>query len=155
MLTTFVRLQIFATSTMRSSLSGSYVRSSNAGYQGTRKRISFALVTRIGFAVGIPKCSTSPRSIGIFWRVLSLPLVAKESGHVTSNCAYIISLQIFTSVSRYITAIYSGDNDVRAFIDQSAALGTISASAFTGSMHHFNNKVRYSFIKYLHYTHAN
>jgi len=53
-------------------------------------------------------------------------------------------------------ATYNGDNDIRAFIDQSAALGTISASAFTGSMHHFNNRVRNSFIeKYLQYTHAN
>jgi len=52
-------------------------------------------------------------------------------------------------------ATNSGDNDVRAFVDQSAALGTISASAFTGSMHHFNNKVRNSFIKYLQYAHAN
>jgi hypothetical protein len=154
-LTSFVRLQIFATSTMRSSLSGSYVRSLNAGYQGTPKRISFALVTQIGFAVAILKCSTSPRSIGISWRVLSLPLVAKGSGHVTLNCAYMVLLRIFTSVSWYIMATYSGDNDVRAFIDQSAALGTISASAFTGSMHHFNNKVRNSFIEYLHYTHAN
>jgi hypothetical protein len=36
----------------------------------------------------------------------------------------------------------SGDNDVRAFIDQSAALVTISSSAFTGSVQNFNNKVR-------------
>ena len=153
-LTTFVRLQIFATSTMRSFLSDSYAPSLNAGCQGTPKRISFALVTQIGFAVAIPKFSTSPRSIGIFWRVLSLPLVANGSGHVTLNCAYIL-LPIFVGVSQYIMATYSGDNDVRAFIDQSAALGTISASAFTGAMHYFNNRVRNSFIKYLQYTHLN
>jgi hypothetical protein len=89
-LTTFVRLQIFATSTMRSSLNDFYVPSLNAGYQGTPKRISFALVTQIGFAVVMPKCSTSPRSIGISWRALSLPLVATGSGHVTLNCAYMV-----------------------------------------------------------------
>ena len=155
MLTSFVRLQIFATSTMRSSLSDFYAPSLNAGYQGTPKQISFALVTQIGFAVVMRKCSTSPRSIGISWRVLSLPLVAKGSGHVTLNCAYMVLLRIFTSVSRYMMVTYSGDNDIRTSIDQSAALGTISASAFTGSMHHFNNRVRNSFIKYLHYTHAN
>ena len=48
----------------------------NARCQGTPKRISFVLVTQIGFAVAIPKCSTSPRSTWIFWRVPSLPLVA-------------------------------------------------------------------------------
>ena len=99
-LTTFVHLQIFATSTTRSSLSASYVPSLNAGYQGIPKRISFALVTQIGFAVAMPKCSTSPRSIGISWRVPSLPLVAKGSGHVTLNCAYMVLLRIFTSGSR-------------------------------------------------------
>jgi hypothetical protein len=101
------------------------------------------------------ECSTSPRSIWIFWRVLSLPLVANGLGHVTLNCAYIYLLRIFASVSWYIMATYSSDNDVRAFIDQSATLVTISASAFTGSMHHFNNRVRNSFIKYLQYPHLN
>jgi len=101
-LTTFVRLQIFTTSTMRSSSSGSYVPSLNAGCQGTPKRISFALATQIGFAVAIRKCSTSPRSTGISWTVLSLLLVVNGSGHVTLNCAYTILLRIFTMV-------YNGD----------------------------------------------
>jgi len=145
----------FRYSTMRSSSSGSYVPSLNAGCQYTPKETSFALVILIGFAVAIPKCSTSRRFIGISWRVPSLPLVAKGSGYATSNCAYILLLGIFNSVSRYIMPTYSGDNDVRAFIDQSAALGTISASVFTGSMHHFNNRVRTAFVKYLQHTHAN
>jgi hypothetical protein len=96
--TTFILLQIFDTSTTRSSSSGSSARSWNAGYHGTLKRISFVLVTQIGFAVAIPKCSTSRRSTGISWRVLSPPLVAKGLGHVTWNCAYMGSLRILTSV---------------------------------------------------------
>jgi len=49
MLTTFICLRIFATSTLCSSLTGSYTPSLNAGYQGAPMRISFVLVTQIVF----------------------------------------------------------------------------------------------------------
>ena len=47
---------------------------------------------------------------------------------------------MFSSAYNYIL-ISSGDNDVRAFIDQSVALATISSSTFTGSLQNFNSKV--------------
>jgi len=108
--TPFVRLQIFATSTMRSSSSSSYAPSLNAGCQDTPKKI--------GFAVVIPKCSTSRRSIGISWRLSSLPLVAKGSGHARAFlfCQAMIEVhgvhgvgnsRIFWATQRSIVRIYA------------------------------------------------